>query len=407
MTFAEKTAGASAPPAASRRLVSIDAFRGLVMFLMMAEVLEFAAVARAVPGSACWAFLARQQTHVQWVGCVLHDFIQPSFTFLVGVALPLSIAARSARGQSLSKMTAHAFWRAGLLVGLGIFLRSIGQPQTNFTFTDTLSQIGLGYGLLFLLGLRPVRDHWIALGLILLGYWAAFALWPLPGPDFDYARHGVPPGWLAEHGLSGFAAHWNKNSNFASACDTWWLNLFPRPSPFTYEGGGYATLNFIPTLGTMILGMLAGGVLRSQRTAWGKVRWLAAAGVLTLAAGWLLGWLGICPVVKRIWTPSWTLYSGGLCLLTLAAFYAAMDIRQRGRAWVFPLLVIGMNSIAAYCMAHLFVDFIRGALLCHLGTRFFAALGQAYEPFLLGTGILLVLWLLLLWMYRKGLFLRI
>jgi predicted acyltransferase len=391
----------------TQRLASIDAYRGLVMLLMMAEVLDLAAVARAMPDSALWAFLARQQTHVRWVGCVLHDLIQPSFSFLVGVALPFSIAARRRRGQPEGKMAAHAFWRAGVLVVLGIFLRSIGQPQTNFMFTDTLSQIGLGYGLLFLLGLRPARDQWIALGLILVGYWAAFALWPLPGPEFDYARHGVPASWLAEHGLSGFAAHWNKNSNLGWAFDTWWMNLFPRQSPFTFEGGGYATLSFIPTLATMIMGLLAGDVLAGQAASWGKVRRLAVAGVLATAAGWLLGWFGVCPVVKRIWTPSWTLYSGGLCLLGLAAFCAALDVGQWRRAWAFPLIVIGMNSIAAYCIAHLFVDFIRGALVCHLGRHVFTVLGEAYEPLLLGAAVLAVLWLILFWMYRRAIFLRV
>src|SRR5437762_2175666 len=121
-------------------------------------------------------------------------------------------------------MTLHAFWRALLLILLGVFLRSTGSSQTYWTFEDTLSQIGLGYGILFLLGFRPARDQWIAFALLLAGYWAAFALYPLPGPGFDYANEGVPKGW--PHLMSGFAGHWNKNSNLAWAFDTWFLNLF-------------------------------------------------------------------------------------------------------------------------------------------------------------------------------------
>jgi predicted acyltransferase len=382
----------------------VDAYRGLVMFLMMAEVLHLSRVARALPESGFWKFLAYHQSHVEWIGCSLHDLIQPSFSFLVGVALPFSIAGRIRRGQSRTQMTWHAAWRALVLVLLGVFLRSIGKVQTYWTFEDTLSQIGLGYLFLFLLGFRPVRDQWIALGLTLVGYWAAFALYPLPGADFDYTKVGVPNDW--PHLMSGLAAHWNKNTNLAWAFDTWFLNLFPREKPFEFNGGGYATLSFIPTLGTMILGLIAGGVLRSDRSAIGKVNWLAIAGVVFLLTGALLGWLGICPVVKRIWTPSWVLFSGGWCFLLLAGFYAVIDLWGR-KGWSFALVVIGMNSIAAYCIAHLFDGFIGKALKTNLGENSFKLLGEAYEPMVHGAAVLLFLWLILFWMYRRKLFLKI
>lgn len=394
-------AEASPPPA---RLTSVDAFRGFVMFLMMAEVLHLSRVAAALPESGFWRFLAYHQSHVAWIGCSLHDLIQPSFSFLVGVALPFSLASRAARGQSRARMTWHAAWRALALVLLGVFLRSVGRTQTNWTFEDTLSQIGLGYLILFLLGLRPRRDQWIGLGLVVAGYWAAFAMYPTPGADFDYTKVGVAQAW--PNLMTGFAAHWNKNSNLAWAFDTWFLNLFPREKPFTFNGGGYATLSFIPTLGTMILGLLAGGVLRSEGTTWAKVKWLAVAGVIGLAAGAALGALGICPVVKRIWTPSWVLYSGGWCCLLLAGFYLLLDIWNYKR-WGFPLVVIGMNSIAAYCIAHLFESFIQKALKTFLGQDVFKLLGAPYEPLLHGAGVLLVMWAILFWMYRRKIFLKI
>jgi heparan-alpha-glucosaminide N-acetyltransferase len=400
---------ATAPPATitpSVRVASVDVYRGFVMLLMLGEVLKFCAVAAAVPASGVWAFLCHPQSHALWRGCSLHDLIQPSFSFLVGVALPFSIASRQARGQSKTRMTAHAFWRALVLILLGIFLRSLGDSQTYFTFEDTLTQIGLGYGFLFLLGFRPARDQWIALGLILVGYWAAFALYPLPSATFDYAKVGVASEWLKDNGLSGFAEHWSKNSNFAWWFDTWFMNLFPRKSPFVFNEGGYSTLSFIPTLGTMILGLLAGGVLHSERTPWRKVLWLVVAGALALASGWLLGWLGVCPVVKRIWTPSWTLLSGGWCFLILAVLYAVMDIRQF-RAWAFPLMIIGINPITAYCSDWFLVPFFSDTLKRHFGTAPFMIFGPAYESLLLGGSVLLLIWLVLYWMYRKKIFIRI
>jgi len=99
-------------PAALQRVTSIDAFRGFVMFLMMAEVLKLSRVAKALPDSGLWEFLSLHQSHVAWSGCTLHDLIQPSFSFLVGVALPFSLARRAAEGQAQWRLTLHAFWRA-------------------------------------------------------------------------------------------------------------------------------------------------------------------------------------------------------------------------------------------------------------------------------------------------------
>lgn len=376
------------------------------MFLMMAEVLSLCAVASALPDSRFWAFLCHHQSHVEWVGCSLHDLIQPSFSFIVGVALPFSLANRLARGHTRSHLAFHAAVRAILLILLGVFLRSTHSQQTNWTLEDTLSQIGLGYFFLFLVGLRPARDQWIALGVILVGYWLAFALYPAPGPDFDYAKVGVSDKWLSEHQLHGLAAHWNKNSNLAWAVDTWLLNQFPRSTAFVFNGGGYATLSFVPTLGTMILGLLAGGILRSDNPGGAKLKWLALAGAAALAGGIALGALGICPVVKRIWTPSWVLFSGGWCLWLLALCYLVIDLAGY-RTWAFPLVVIGMNSIAAYCIAHLFETFVAKNLVTHLGTGIFRWFGPAYEPFVHGAATLFVFWLILYWMFRRKIFLRI
>jgi predicted acyltransferase len=392
------------PKSLSPRLASMDAYRGFVMFLMMAEVLRVSRVARSFPDSTIWRWLSFHTSHVEWVGCSLHDMIQPSFSFLVGVAVPYSIASRLARGQTQLAMTAHALWRALLLVLLGVFLRSVGSPQANWTFEDTLTQIGLGYPLLFVLGFRSPRWQWGALIAILAGYWAAWAVYPLPGPSFDYSKVGVPLDW-ANH-ASGFAAHWNKNSNLGSAFDQWFLNLFPRGKEFIANGGGYLTLSFIPTLGTMLLGLIAGGWLRSDLAPNRKLRLLGYAGGICLALGIVIHLAGICPLVKRIWTPTWTLFSGGICFLLLAAFYAVIDVRG-WKWWSFPLAVIGMNSIAAYCLAHLIDGFIANSFKTHLGQNFFKFAGETFAPMAQGAAVLLVLWLILFWMHRRKLFLKI
>ena len=400
-------AGVAPVPAirtAPRRNTAIDAYRGFVMLLMMAEVLRFSEMAQAFPTNWFWKILSYNQTHVDWAGCSLHDMIQPSFSFLVGVALPYSIASRLAKGAGFGKLLLHAIWRAFLLIALGIFLRSMHQPQTYFTFEDTLTQIGMGYVFLFMLGFaEKERWLWILLGAILFAYWLAWALYPAAGPGFDWQSVGVPPDWT--HHYTGFMAHWNKNANLGNAFDQWFLNLFPRTTPFIANEGGYLTLSFIPTLGTMILGLIAGRWLRTNAPRI-PFRRLLLAGVVGVALALLLHVAGVCPVVKRIWTPSWTLFSGGVCFLMLAAF--AWIIEAKGyRKWAFPLVVIGMNSIAAYLIAHLLPEFLTSSFRIHLGSDVFKIAGSALEPLVEGMAILLAYWMILFWMYRRKIFLRI
>jgi predicted acyltransferase len=396
------------PPPSHARVAAIDAYRGLVMFLMLAEVLHLSGVARAVPEDSpykqTWQFFAYHQTHVEWGGCSLHDLIQPSFSFLVGVALPFSLLSRSARGQKFIWSALHALWRAVILILLGVFLRSLPPvKQTNWMFTDTLSQIGLGYFFLFLLGYAKPVWQWVALVVILVGYWTAFAVYT-PDSQLGQDMTAVKPDW--PHHPTGFAAHWDKNTNVAMAFDRWFLNLFPREKPFLNDRGGYATLSFIPTLGTMILGLIAGGWLLRLDSPGQKTARLFIAGIVLLGAGLALDYLGVCPSVKRIWTPSWVLFSGGWCFLILAAFYAVTDWAGFA-SWTYPLRVIGANSILAYCMAHLIDRSLPAMLKIHLGNDVFKEFGTAYEPFLIGLAMLAIYWLILFWMYQRRIFLRI
>ncbi len=393
------------PPAP--RLASIDAYRGFVMVLLLAECLRLGAVAKALPDSGFWAFLAFHQSHVPWAGCSLHDLIQPSFSFLVGVACVFSLAKRRERPDAWWRLPAHTLGRAAVLVGLGVWLRFRGNFGVNWTFEDTLAQIGLGYPLLVWLGLRSVRTRMAALGVILVGYWLLFAAYPLPGPDFDWQAVGVrdmPRDW--QYFPAGSAAHWAKNTNAAWAFDVWFLNLLPRDKPFAFNGGGYVTLSFIPTLGTMILGLLAGRVLSERWPAGRTLAVLAGAGLGLLAVGYTSHLLGVCPNVKRIWTPTWVLCSGGACFLLLAGFYALTDaIRRPG--WSLPLRVVGANSILAYLLENLAVGPLRKGLYNVFGETPFRSLGDAYEPLLSGAVIFVLFWLLLAALYRYRLSLRI
>ncbi len=405
----EERTSVAAESSSPKRRMSIDVLRGMVMFLMLAEVLHWEQLSAASgrfsePVQRVLEWIVYHTSHVQWRGCSLHDMIQPVFSFLVGTSLAFSYTKRIEQGQSWRGMFMHALARSIILVMLGIFLRSLGKSQTNFTFDDTLTQIGLGYGFLFLFG--GSKQLTVGLGIlgILSSYWLLFALYPLPPASFDYARVGVSDTW--QHHASGFAAHWNKNSNAAWAFDVWWMNLFPREKAYLYSGGGYCTLSFLPTLGTMLMGLLAGNWLREE-THVGRRNWcfLATAGIC-LAGAWALDALGVCPLVKRIWTPSWTLWSGGICFLWLLVLCWILDDARYTR-WSYFFRVIGANSIVAYVMSWTIESWVGQAIERHFGFAIRGLVPEAYRTFVLGWLILLVFWLILNWLFRRKIFVRI
>lgn len=385
------------------RLVSLDAYRGAIMLLMASSALSLPKVAESFPESRIWRLLGHELDHATWAGCTLWDLIQPAFMFMVGVALPWSIANRKARGQGAGARLGHAIWRSTALVLLAIFLTSAWSSRTEWIFPSVLAQIGLGYPFLYLLVLSRLRVQWVGAFAILAGYWLAFALHPVAPADLDWASVGVPAGWTP---LEGFEAHWEKGFNFAATVDRWLLNLFPREAPFLYNEGGYQTLNFVPSLATMLFGTLAGQLLRAEAPIGAKVRRLVLGGMVGIALGGALHLLGLCPIVKRIWTPSWTLFSGGIVTLLLAAFVAVVD-GLGWRRWAFPFVVAGLNPITLYCLWQLSGGFTRESLRRHLGPEVFDFAGATWKPLLERLWVLVVYWLILLWMYRRRIFVRL
>jgi heparan-alpha-glucosaminide N-acetyltransferase len=402
-------ASASAPAAAPvkpARLTSLDAYRGFIMLAMASAGLAFAKVADNHPDSAFWKFLGNQADHEPWVGCAFWDLIQPAFMFMAGAAVPFAYASRKAKGESDGKILWHVAVRSFALVLLGIFLSSSADRVSGHLLVNVLTQIGLGYFFVYLLRGFGWRVQLAALAVVLVGYWLAFALYPLPADLGADSSAGPAPPYL----LPGFFAHWDKHANLAADFDVWLLNLLPAYArqPFQFNPGGYATLNFIPSMGTMILGLMAGELLRGPRNGLTKFGLLVAAGGICLVLGQLAGWT-VCPIVKRIWTPSWTLYSAGWVLWMLAAFYAVCDLKGWKR-WAFPLTVVGMNSIAIYCMSQLIRGPLFGTFLNLVARGWWDPKEWSdgdYGPVVKCAVLLAVLWLACWGMYRRKLFLKI
>ncbi|MFM9116568.1 MAG: acyltransferase family protein [Planctomycetota bacterium] len=447
------------------RLLSLDAYRGFIMVAMASAGLGFTQLANnekvvdqfgdSILGKV-WRLLIQslgyQFEHVAWVGCSFWDLIQPSFMFMVGVAMPFSNSRRQSLGHAPRWRWLHVLWRSLALVMLGIFLSSTGAPLTNFTFVNVLTQIGLGYFFLFYLsdrcrvqqklGVLLARQGVVA-SVILILYWSYFAVFSNTNLEAEIVQTVVvqqagEKEFTRANTFRGFAKRWNKHTNAAAHFDRQFLNLFPRSGDeiggrkFWFNAGGYQTTNFIPSLATMILGLMAGTVLCNTDLApWEKLRFLVWGGAIcfTLVLPFdtmiwpsqvprLFGGYTICPTIKRIWTPTWTLFSGGWTFFILSAFYWVIDIRGY-RKWSWPLAIVGMNSIAMYVMSQLSRPFVKSALKTHFTTIdtllgweqgfVYTLLGDqgAYAPFFERCLILFILWLVCYWMYRRKLFIRI
>jgi heparan-alpha-glucosaminide N-acetyltransferase len=333
--------------------------------------------------------------------------IQPSFMFMVGVSMAYSYAKRRQMGHSYRRMLGHAGWRSILLIFLGVFLTSNYQRSVHWSFANVLAQIGLGYVFLFLLWGRNFRTQMVTAALLLVATWLLYVGYPGSGIDIESGapEAGVSAAWAQEH-LQDVGKAWHKNANVGYAIDLWLLNRFPREEPFVFSGGGYPTINFIPSIVTMLFGLMCGELLRLGYSGRRKLVILVLAGICGLAAGQLLHQTGVCPIVKRIWTPSWAIFSAGWCCLILAVLYGIIDVLQF-RRWTFPLVVVGVNSIAMYCMSHQLKPWVGRTLKMYLGRDIFLLLGSGYEPMLQSIMIGLVFWLVCYWLYRRKFFIRI
>jgi heparan-alpha-glucosaminide N-acetyltransferase len=421
-------APAVAPPP---RLFSLDVYRGLVMILLASAGFGIMELVKLPDTAKVWQYLDFStwqprlaynfqhtvwQSNFDWIGVSLWDLIQPAFMFIVGAAMPFSYARRAAAGEGPVARFIHALFRALVLVLLGVFLSSVGEAETNWTFVNVLSQIGLGYLFVFLIMSIGRRFFWLQLVffvLILAGYWGWFYASPAPAAGYDFAKVGAS----GEEIFEGAFAPWSKNANVAHDVDVWFLNQFSRPvnKPFNFNEGGYQTLNFIPAIGTMLLGVFCGQLLMSSRQWWQKLLWLAIGGGVCLGLGVLAGEYA-CPIVKRIWTPSWVLFSGAWVIWGLAVCYLLFDLcRLRWIGW--PFVVVGVNSLAFYLMAQLIPSWAAKTMQTHFGILLAWAdekwLGPgALAPDMFGWLVpsvltLIFFWLVALWLYSKKYFVRI
>lgn len=357
------------------RLLSLDFYRGLTMFLLIAEFSHLFnyLMARPFRGTIIYE-IGKQLHHVRWEGLHFWDLIQPFFMFIVGVAMPLSFSKRMAKGDSYGKLSKHVFQRAFLMLFFGWALSCIGAGEVVWKFQNVLSQLAVTYLLAFLVIRKaPVIQIGFSILLILISE-SLYRFFP----------------------LEGYNNAWVAGENFGA-----WFNILIAGSE---DGGHWAMFNAIPTAAHTIWGVLAGQLLMGKSSANKKLLILMGTGILGLVIGF--GLSPFTPIIKRIATSTFVFASGGWALVALAVCYWLIDVKKYLRKVLF-FAVVGMNPLSIYLFAHVGGANLIKSIFLPFSNAIFGWTGELGANIILSVIVLFMLWYICYWMYKRKIFIRI
>ena len=358
----------------NQRLHSLDFFRGLVMFLLVAEFSHLFGALMNTDNHYITAAADFLFHHAQWEGLHFWDLIQPFFMFIVGVSIPYSYANRLKKGNSEKQIRKHAFQRAFLLLLFGWGLYCIGHDEIIFQFDNVLAQLSFTYLIAFLLIKKTARTQTIVALICILVSDLLYRFFPVVGFDQAYIA----------------------GQNFGA-----WFNILI--SGYEY-GGHWAAFNAVPTAAHTIWGLMAGQLLMRKSSHSYKLKQLLIAAFICLILGYISNIF--TPVIKRVSTTSFIFLSGGWTVLALAVCYWIIDIKSYlKKTLVFT--VVGVNPLFIY----LFASVGGGDLVQKIVKPFTNTLIGGFSPwlasFMLGLIVLFSLWFVCYWLYQKRIFIKI
>ena len=352
------------------RLVSLDAFRGFIMAVLISNGFGLIMLAN----DPKWGWLGREFDHVPWTGMVFWDLIQPAFMFMVGLAMPFAFARRQAEDQSFRRQLGHVIYRFFMLMVISQILMSItdeAYPRyvPHFQLDNVLAQIAITYVLCFFIMQMKFRWQVITAVLVLALHWGLFVAFP--GKDGPFSM----------------------TDNVGRRIDAVILGQNPA--------GYYVSINWLSGTFTTLLGVWAGQLMRMRKGHAYNVAVLAGGATICFALGFaIMPWN---PMIKRIWTVSFSLVSGGCVLLILLFFYWLVEMLGFRRL-VFPLVVLGMNSIFIYCIHIVFTEMLYDIVGTFTrGYPFMGILGPIAQWF----SVFLMMWYLCYWLYQRKIFFKI
>jgi heparan-alpha-glucosaminide N-acetyltransferase len=350
---------------APERYVSLDAYRGLIMIVLVSGLFGL----RTMIGHPFWHPVAEQLEHVKWEGIRFYDLIQPAFIFMAGVAVPFAMAKRIEKGFGFGRNLLHVLVRALKLVLIAQLFTVVHRQQVRLGFINVLNQIALAYVVCFLLMRLPVRWQVAACAALLIGHTALF--FAFPGPDGPFSMTG----------------------NIGQEIDRAVLG-------YVYDGN-YATINFITSAVNMMLGVWTGYIMMSRRDMREKIKLVAGVATAAIVLGYAIS--PAVPIIKRIGTASFNLAATGMVMFGMLACVWLVEIKGYKKL-VFPLVVVGVNSIFIYVVSQLFKGGIFRAIGVIAGN--FEWLG-AYSGVAHWTATLAVMWYFCYWLYRRNIYFKV
>jgi predicted acyltransferase len=356
-----------APAAKPQRHLALDAFRGFIMVVLVSAGFGFAGLAKLNPA---YTGLANQFEHHDWEWIAFWDLIQPAFMLMVGVAMPFALAIRKTAGATDGELFRHVAIRSLRLLVMSQILMSIGRGKLHFQLINVLAQIALTYFLCYLIMQLDFKWQAAIAAALLIGHWALFVAFP--GTEGPFLSKTTNIGARIDIFVFGKMNH------------DYWTNI-----------------NFVTSTVTTLFGVWTGQLLASGRSHGEKMKQLAIWAAVCLAVGYAIHpWN---PIIKRICTTSFTIYSTGWVLAMLLFFYWAVEVKGY-RKWTFPLVVVGANSIFIYSISQV----LRGWLNRAVGvfTFNYEWLGQ-FAPVAQACTVLLVMYGMCLWLYRRKIFFKL
>ena len=352
-------------PAPGERYLSLDAYRGLIMIVLVSGLFGL----RTMDGHWLWGSVAHQLDHVKWEGIRFYDLIQPAFIFMAGVAVPFAMAKRIEKGLGFGSNLMHVLVRALKLVLIAQLFTVVHRQQVRLGFINVLNQIAFAYVICFLLTRLSVRWQIIASAGLLAGHTALF--FAFPGPDGPFSMTG----------------------NIGQVIDQ-------RVLGYVYDGN-YATINFVTSAVNMMFGVWTGYIMMSRREMREKIRLVAGVAAVAIVLGYAMS--PAIPIVKRIGTASFNLAATGMVMLGMLACVWLVEIKGY-RKLVFPLVVVGVNSIFLYVVSQL----LKGGIFRAIGVIAgkFEWLG-AYSGVAHWTATLAVMWYFCYWLYRRNVYFKV